>query len=169
MKLNLLVVERMILEVLCSGSLEKLKICKETGLDISLVSAVLANLNIAGVITCCGSKYSIVSEKWKEIENEVNSSENIKEEVKDLFVSLVNQYFSEKQKKFNLSVKKIWLDPFEEKILNSHLLNLQEFIKNVEKNEKYNRTRRSVSEKKVIMWGTSSYECLVRGTIQNIC
>ena len=169
---SVLVVERIVLESLSLGKLTKHQICSETGLNINLVSAILSNLFSMGIVNCSHGIYFIDKIKFEKISKEINSTENMKEEVKDLFVSMVNQYFSDlkiEDTNKNLSLKKVWLDPFEEKILNAHLFNLKEFIENVEKKRKYGGNNKKLYEKKVIMWGTSSYDGLVKTALQNIC
>ncbi len=152
---GILLVERMVLESVASGNSICHMIAEDTKLNFSLIENILIQLQEREIIIKDQSGYSIAETKdWKD---KINDKSILKEEVKELFVSLVNQYFSEEEERTKLKVRKVWLTPFEEKILKSHFYNLEEFIKGVEKQ----KSKKPQHQQRVILWGDGRYADLV--------
>jgi len=169
---GLLVVERMVLESLSRKGKNIYEMALDTGLDESLLKNIVPFFLMQNIVLYDKGIYSlnaIQNEKW--IEN-INKREHLKEEVKELFTSLVNQYFSEtkreEESEVELKVQKIWLTSSEEKIINSYLKNIENYIKNIEDERTRKPVQERLCEKKVYIWGQSAYSHLVNGAIDAI-
>lgn len=168
MKQGLLAVERMVLESMGRNLSCPYEISFDTGLELSLVGNILRHLNEHGVIDLKNDLYFINKERMKEWKETINTSESVKEEVKDLFVSLVNKYFSQEKQATQteaLGLRKIWLTPKEEKIFNSLIYNLESFVEGIQKERSKTGINQKLQDQKVIFWGHSKYNNLVQGTL----
>lgn len=163
---GLLLVERMILESLEKGEKNIADLVQDTGLKTNLICNIIAHLVMDNIIHLRKGKYYLnlaEKEKWLPL---VNNKSLIQQEVKELFISLINAHFELSEKKqYGLKVKKIWLNSMDEKILEAHFNNLNEFIENL---EKYPARRKSekLKEKRVIFWGQSFYGDLAEESLK---
>jgi hypothetical protein len=169
---GLLVVERMVLESLSRKGKNVYEIAMDTGLDESLLKNIIPFFLMQNIVLYEKGIYSLnltQNEKWIE---KINKREHLKEEVKELFTSLVNKYFCEtvdnEANAVELKVQKIWLTPSEEKIINSYLKNIENYIKNIEDERTRKPVQERLCEKKVFIWGQSDYSHLVNGAIEAI-
>lgn len=163
MKEGLLVIERIVLESISKSSKNIYEIENDTGLDNKILSNILSIFIMKNILNYRHGIYFLnmnTKDKWI---NEINSTENIQEEIKDIFISLVNRYYHEKNEDVGLKVKKVWLSSFDEKLLNAHLKNLDKFVRNIEKERrnKQIKTAKKLCEKKIIVWGHSTYSGIV--------
>ena len=144
---SLMLIERIVLESISKKEQNIYELSLDTNLEQGLLLNILPELLIKNLIKYNRGIYSINKEqslKWSET---INSKESIKEEVKELFTNLVNEFFNKEKvnnhKQTSLKVQKIWLTKDEEKALNSHLLNLENFFRHV----KQERERCPLKEK----------------------
>ncbi len=169
---GLLVVERILLESIAKGPKDIQELSVDTELSGNLLRNIVPHLLMKNIVKFHNGKYQLNTESKSEWLKIINSSDNVKEEVKDLFISLVNTYFNQEKRpandKLGLKMKKVYLTPSEEKLYNSYLYNLEEFIKGVENDRKLNPINSKVSEKKVIIWGHSNYSSLVDGILEAV-
>ncbi|MBL6990296.1 MAG: hypothetical protein ISR65_10980 [Bacteriovoracaceae bacterium] len=170
MNKGLLVVERFILESLIGEAKNFDEIQKDTKLSQSLLSNTLSILLTRNIIRYRCGNYSINKSKENQWRPIINDTKNIQEEIKDLFISLINDYFDEDQIGTLLRVRKVYLTPFEEKILKAHLSNLEEFVRNIEIEQRKptNLKTNKMHEKKLIFWGASNYLDVTQGTFKAI-
>jgi hypothetical protein len=169
---GLLIIERMIIESLSKKEKNLHEIEFDTNLNHSLLLNVLPNLLMKNLIRYKRGIYFIEKESCFLWLHEINKSENIKEEVKELFVSMVNQFYT-KEKKLalvapQLKVKKMWLTPDEELILRSHMACLEGFFNGVKESRKRSPIREKTSEQRVVIWGLSQYSDLIEGVLDAV-
>lgn len=167
MSAGLLVVERVVLESLSKKGKKFDELQADTNLKTPILLNILQNFLMRNFVSYKKGTYSLnllTKSSWLPL---VNARENIKEEVKELFVSLVNSYFkTEKKNNIDLKMKKVWLTDNEEKIYKTLLSNLENFIKNLEGNR--GGVKESISSKKVLIWGHSDYSTLVNGVLEAV-
>ncbi len=163
---GLLLVERMILESIGKKEKSIAEISLDSGLRTNLVCSLIGHLVMDNIINLKKGKYYLnfkEKEKWLPL---INDKVNIKNEVKELFISLINSHFElSEKKKYGLKIKKIWLNRFDEKILEAHFNNLNEFIENLEKYPN-RKEEEKLKEKRVIFWGQSFYGDLAEESLK---
>ncbi|HLE10580.1 MAG: hypothetical protein A2504_14050 [Bdellovibrionales bacterium RIFOXYD12_FULL_39_22] len=159
---GLLVVERIILESLQKKGKNIFEIEIDTHLDHNLLANLLPNLVMKNIVTYKNGIYFLNNQEKHNWLVSINQEENIKEEIKDIFSGLISSYF---KKEINerpcLKVKKIWLTAKEEKILDAHLHNLEEFVRNIDQDKGRDDTKNKLHEKRLIFWGYSTYSKVV--------
>ena len=159
---GLLTVERMVLESINKGKNEIKIISEDTSLGEMFVRTILSNLKDYNLIKYQKGKYSLT----EKVENlrEFNKPQNVKHEVKDLFSSLVDNYYSSEGAP-TLKMQKVWLTDFEYKVLNSYLINMEAFIKSVRKDRLLHPEEEVLAEQRIIFWGTDTYSNLINSTL----
>ncbi len=172
MRNGLLLIERMIVESLLKKDRNVYELAIDTGLNEALLLNVIPNLLMKNILHYGRGIYKINrkdSEVWLA---ELGKIESVKEEVRELFTSLLNQFFAEDLKKMNsdtsLKVQKMWLNDKEQVILNSHLKNLDLFFAGVKDKRKGHYLPAKTHEEKVVIWGMSSYSELLEGSLRAI-
>lgn len=126
MKDGLLMIERIVIESLAKKEKNIQEIEIDTNLAHGLLLNILPNLLMRNMVKYKNGTYSLDKEQCFVWLNEVNKKENIKEEAKEIFTSLVNQYFKKRfssatQAGAQLKIQKMWLTRDEEIILKSHM------------------------------------------------
>lgn len=169
---GLLVVERMVLESLSRKAKNLQEIIMDTGLEEGLLKNIIPFFLMENMVRYERGIYSLNMKENHKWMDKINQREHLKAEVKELFTSLVNQYFNEmkveKTNEVELKVQKVWLTPSEEKILNSYVKNIESFIKNIEDDRKRKPVQERLCEKKVFIWGQSDYSHLARGVLEAV-
>lgn len=174
MKDGLLIIERIVVESLSKKERNLQEIIYDTNLDHSLLLNILPNLLMKNMIRYKRGIYSIDKENCFQWLSQVNKSDNVKEEVKELFISLVNQYFKkdfEKKKpelQPQLKVQKVWLTRDEEVVLRSHMACLDGFFAGVKDSRRVKPEREKTCEQRVVIWGLSQYSDLVDGVLEAV-
>ena len=163
---GLLLVERMILESLERNEKSIAEISLDTGLRTNLVCNLVSHLVMDNIINLKRGKYFLNYDEKDNWIGLINNKAHIQSEVKELFISLINSHFELSEKKqYGLKIKKIWLNKFDEKILEAHFNNLNEFIVNLEKYPQ-RRKQEKLKEKRVIFWGQSFYGDLAEESLR---
>jgi hypothetical protein len=173
MKNGLLIIERIIIESLSKKERNLQEIIIDTNLDHSLLLNVLPNLLMKNMIRYTRGTYSIEKENCFVWLNEVNRTDHIKEEAKELFISLVNQYFKNDLEKLpaikpQLKIQKVWLTRDEDLILRSHMHGLDGFFTGVKASRRLKPEREKTCEQRVVIWGLSQYSDLVDGVLEAV-
>lgn len=173
MKDGLLIIERIIVESLSKKERNMQEIIFDTNLDHSLLLNVLPNLLMKNMIRYKRGIYSIDKENCFQWLTQVNHTDNVKEEAKELFISLVNQYFQKDDEKkqalpTQLKIQKMWLTEGEEMVLRSHMAGLEAFFNGVKASRKTKPQREKTCEQRVVIWGLSQYSDLVEGVLQAV-
>lgn len=167
MKRNVTVVERYILETLGKGAKRFGQIHEETNVDYGLLNNILSELMMENMVSFTQGRYFLNPETQNQWLPLINSSQAVGEEVRELFSTLVNDYF-EKQSDVALKVQKISMTAKEEKIFQSYLINLEKFIEDVKMERAKNPFESKLQEQKVIVWGHAGYSQLVQNTLKAV-
>jgi hypothetical protein len=168
---GLLLLERIIIESISKKEKNIQELSIDTNLEHALLLNLLPILLMKNIIKYQHGLYRIDKENsllWRE---SINHPENIKEETKELFTSLVNKYFAkdiEEKSNSVLKVKKVWLTNSEEKILNGHMVVLENFFNEVKNSRKRNPLKEKTCEQKIVIWGTSLYSELLHGVLEAV-
>jgi hypothetical protein len=170
MKDGLLIIERIIIESLSKKERNLQELIFDTNLDHSLLLNILPNLLMKNMIRYNRGTYSIEKENCLVWLAEINKSDNVKEEAKELFISLVNQYFKKDLNKkpamdAQLKIQKVWLTREEELVLRSHMLTLDGFFTGVKASRRVKPEKEKTYEQRVVIWGLSQYSDLVDGVL----
>lgn len=173
MKDGLLIIERIIVESLSKKERNLQEIIHDTNLDHALLLNILPNLLMKNMIRYTRGTYSIEKENCFQWLNEINKNDNVKEEAKELFISLVNQYFKKDFKKLpamkpQLKIQKVWLTRDEELVLRSHMASLDGFFSGVKASRRVKPEREKTCEQRVVIWGLSQYSDLVDGVLEAV-
>lgn len=173
MKDGLLIIERIIIESLSKKERNLQEIINDTNLDHALLLNVLPILLMKNMIRYTRGTYSIEKENCFQWLNEINKSDYVKEEAKELFISLVNQYFRKDVEKkpaidTQLKIQKVWLTRDEELVLRSHMASLDGFFTGVKASRRVKPEREKTCEQRVVIWGLSQYSDLVDGVLKAV-
>lgn len=161
---GLLTVERMVLESVAKGREIVCEISNDTKLTDMFVRTILSNLNDYGLVKYRRGRYSLSSDTKRL--TEFNMSSNVKLEVKDLFGSLVDNYFEKRNENQTLKMQKIWLTDLEFKILKSMMDKMQSYIISIRKDRLLRPEQEVLAEQRVIFWGTDTYTSLINKSIK---
>lgn len=164
---GLLLIERMVLESLQRRAKNFNELQDDTGLERELLRNVLKALIQSGPVANRGKVFHLDKAAKKNWIKEANAPICLKSELKELFVSLINQHFREEQK--NLKVEKIYLTDKEEQLLLAHLKSIEIFFDSI----RQERSRRplpenATKEQKVLVWGLSNYSRLVDASLSAV-
>nr|BDT26832.1 hypothetical protein BHI3_02980 [Bacteriovorax sp. HI3] len=170
---GLLMIERMVIESLSKKEKNIQEIEIDTNLSHGLLLNILPNLLMRNMVRYRSGIYSIDKDHCFEWLSEVNRKENVKEEAREIFSSLVNQYFKKEtqpssQNGPQLKIQKVWLTREEELILKSHMATLEGFFNGVKEARKYHPQREKTCEQRVVVWGLSHYSDLIEGVLQAV-
>jgi hypothetical protein len=173
MKDGLLIIERIIIESLSKKERNLQEIIMDTNLDHSLLLSVLPNLIMKNMVRYTRGIYTLEKENCFQWLNEINKEDHIKEEAKELFISLVNQYFAKSNERKaslvpQLKIQKVWLTKDEDVVLRSHMAALESFFTQVKASRKVKPEREKTCEQRVMIWGLSQYSDLVEGVLQAV-
>ena len=173
MKDGLLMIERIVIESLSKKEKNIQEIEIDTNLSHSLLLNILPNLLMRNMVQYQRGVYFIDKENCFQWLNEVNKKENVKEEAKEIFTSLVNQYFSKELKDQKaagpqLKIQKMWLTRDEEITLKSHMAALEGFFNSVKESRLQNPQKEKTCEQRVVIWGLSQYSDLVEGVLRAV-
>ncbi len=173
MKDGLLMIERMVIESLSKKEKNIQEIEIDTNLSHGLLLNILPNLLMRNMIRYKNGVYSIDKDHCFEWLSEVNKKENVKEEAREIFSSLVNQYFKKETEALvqngpQLKIQKMWLTRDEELILKSHMATLEGFFNGIKEARKYHPQREKTCEQRVVIWGFSHYSDLIEGVLQAV-
>lgn len=160
MEEGLLTVERIVLESLSRGKKNINELKFDTSLDISVLKNIIGNFVVKGMVLADERYFSLnlqTKEKWL---LQINRKENIKEEVKDLFNSISNQFFNIEtsaqyfSNQVGLKVKKVFMTREEEVIFQAILGKLTKFLDELQGTEEKGRR---LCRQSVVVYGFSPY------------
>jgi preprotein translocase subunit SecF len=172
MKDGILLIERIIIESLAKKEKNIFELEIDTNLSQGILLNILPCLIMRNYIRYGRGQYSIDKESSLTWPATINSKNSIKEEVKEMFTTMVNGHFEEAKfndsKSFEIKVQKLSLTNDEQKILNAHLVNLESFFNSVKKNRTLNPIKEKTCEQKVVIWGLSQYSDLINGALSAV-
>ena len=157
---GILIVERFVIESLYKKQKNLIELNDDTGLDKNILLNILTNLSFKKIILFKEGMYSLNYEKKEEWLEQINRPENKQQEIKEMFIALVNKYFKEGKSESNLSIRKVSLSELDEKVLNNHFKEIDHYLKNLERNKKFSTSR--TGQEKVFIWGQGSYGNLMQ-------
>lgn len=167
MKQGLLVVERMILESIGNGEKSAIAISEDTGLNHGIVLNSLQNLLLCNLVNFSTGHYTIDHDEWVKQKEKINSSENVKLEMRTLFTSMVNRYFK-KDGSTKIRYRKIYLNADEETTYNQLLKNLDQFMVESQKRRVVGRLPAKLGRQKVVIFGETEYSGVVNDIIRAV-
>lgn len=162
--MELLLTERIIIESISKDctSIREIKI--DTGLESTIVNTLVPELIIKNIVSYTDGVYSLnmkQSDLWLK---EINSFKNKKSEIKDILMASVELLDQEK----SLNMQKVFLTPFEEKILNVELKKIENFISQIQKEKRSIKVKSKTTDMKVVYWGFSNYGDLVEEDLKYV-
>lgn len=156
---GLLLIERAVLEVLSASTKTLKQITKEMDLEQDLVRNTIKSLMLEGLINYKDDGYAINQSTESVDKNKYLNNKNcIREEYLDIV---------EFTQGFN--VVKLTLDSFEEKILQLHIKNFNDFIEGVQlgvRNDVKGGTGLKLKDKKVFAFGVANYGDILKKSIR---
>jgi hypothetical protein len=173
MKTGLLSSERIVLESLGLRFKNLDELHEDTGLEKKLLVSITRNLILMALVKFQKGYYSIEESQRHNWERSATTTESIKREVSDVFVQLMNAHFKNKkaiverevQQKNCLKLRKVWLSPKEEKLLNVFFHDIERFL---EETERLHGDSGRICERRVIIWGHSTYGELLTDELSSL-
>ena len=162
--MELLLTERIIIESISKNCKTLTEIKEDTGLDSTIVHTLVPELIIKNIVTYIEGAYSLNmknSDLWLK---EINSFKNKKNEIKDILLASVELLDREK----SLNLQKVYLTPYEEKILKIELKKVESFITQIQKERRVVKEKNKTTDMKVIYWGFSNYGDLVEEDLKYV-
>lgn len=160
---GVLVVERIVLESLEKKNKTLAELAVDTKLDENLLKNILSHLINKGIIKRNKDTSYFLDldskNKWLKL---INNRTTIGFELKELFSSLVNNYFKDEMKKrTNLSMKKVYLTKKEKEALDKKFLEIDQFLAQIALERQRLPLKEVTADKQVLFWGRSIYKDLV--------
>lgn len=165
---NLLVIERYVLEALESGAQNFAQMSEATELDYALLNNILSELMTRNMVSYNRGLYSLNLAEKQDWLPRVNSKEGLDAEVKELFGSMVSHHFNSKERDHELKIQKLYMTPEEERIFQTYLINMEKFIKDVQKQQKTRGLQTRVKDQKLVVWGKANYDRVVQNTLKAV-
>ena len=158
-----LLVERMILESLAKKNKTLGLLSEDTGINENLLKIILQEMRLKGWLGFKGGEFQLIENGPSDWIGEINRSEILSNEIKELMDSIVSLYFKpELRSQQNLfKIQKLELTSDEEMLLNSHLKNLETFFQNIRSSRMKKPLKGQTKKQKVVVWASSFYEDLV--------
>jgi hypothetical protein len=154
---ELLMIERAVLESLSRKPQNLGELHDDTSLDYGLLNCLLGMLMQKNLIVYKQGKYELGEKARSGV---LNTPETIKGEIKELMASLLDNYLQKKAES-SLKIRKVWMTQKEETIFNAQLKSLEMFLQGLGR-EKSKKTR----QQKCILWAYSDYESLLQENLR---
>lgn len=155
--MELLLTERIVIESISKGPLSLDKIADDTGVEIEVINSIVPELLMKNILVYKQGLYSLNMENKESWIFEINKFSNKKKEIKDILNASINLL----ETKESLKLQKVFLTPFEEKLLKIELKKVEKFIENIRCEQVKIKNKRKTKDMKVIYWGCSDYSDLV--------
>lgn len=163
---GLLIVERIVIESLAKKAKNLNSLIEDTELSHNLLLNILPNLLMKNLISFERSMYYLNDLNIENIKKINHHKLALKNETKEIFTSLVNQYFDKDMKESSLfKMQKIFVTNEEEKVLKNHLLSLDNFINQIKERRLKSPILEKTSDKKILYWGMSNYGNLLEQSL----
>lgn len=156
--------ERLVVESLAKGEKSLNDLHHDTAIAYGLLNNIIVQLQFKEVLSYEKGKYYLKKESFS---NSSSQRESFQLELKELFMSLLNQYF-EDDRTATLRVQKVWMNDSEEKIFHSYLINMEKFLSDLQKNQYHKASTLTTKDKKVVVWGHANYSQLIEQTLKAI-
>ncbi len=166
MSLGLLIIERMVLESLNNKEKTIMQLKEDTKINEILLWNIIKSLMERSMVKKHNGHYKINTSNINNWLDKINNDNNKKEEIKELFVSLVNQYYSQHNNDTKIHLKKVYLTPRDEERLELLISAINSFLDDV-KNNQFRSSVNELSSKKIIFVGQSNYIDLVNNSLES--
>jgi hypothetical protein len=162
MATDLLLVERAVLESLAGGSKNLLALHEDTGLSMGPLNNIVGHLLHKKLIQSKQNDFSLDWNKWQLLSQELQSYQNVKEEIKESLIGLVDCATFDQPKDFPIVYKKVWLDPVEKKCFNSLAKELNGLLENAQKK----KTEKNIlGQQELVFFAHASYGAVIQEVI----
>jgi hypothetical protein len=162
--MELLLTERIIIESISKNCQTLKEIKNDTGLESTIVHTLVPELIMKNIVSYIDGKYFLNMKESKTWLKEINNLKNTKNEIKDILLASVELLEKEK----SLNMKKVYLTPYEEKILNIELSKVEKFISQIQRERSLVKGNNRTTDMKVIYWGFSNYGDLVEEDLKYV-
>ncbi len=164
---SLLLVERFTLESLSKGEKKFSDLREDLGLSDGILKSILSEMLSKNWISYQRGFYSLNFSNQNFWANELTQKESLNLELKELFSSMVEM--CQRQNAGVLKVQKVHLTDDEEKILNAHLANLENFFKGIKEQRRRKPMSNTFTQKeKVVVWAQGVYRDLIRSNLEAV-
>lgn len=147
----MLLFERLVLESLQKKAKNIQRLSADINLNGKIIDNVLSKFQEINLIQKSKENISLNLTNLKDYLKGQNQ-ESLKYELRELFTYIIDLYCAEGKSKFKL--RKVYLTPGEEKILQSYWYTIEKFIKNIEQEK---RNEAPLVNHKVVFWGEANY------------
>ncbi len=166
MRKSATLIERIILESLAKKDRDLKELGEDTGLAESFLKVILQQMLHKGWLLYSRGSYSLLIEEELGWVDSINDKKALALEIKELMTSMVEMYFKENQGL--LKVQKLNLSEEEEKTLNIHLKNLDQFFQSVRSEKSKKPKLDSTKKQRVVVWGSGLYSDVLGANLQAI-
>ena len=159
---GILLIERAILEALEKKTMTEIELINEIGVEKKFILNSIRSLIIDKLIQFDGHGYSLKEIVESEMKTDLSNSENEQSEEKLDMVQFFDQ----------LKIEKLYMDSFEEKLLQIHLKNFYDFIHGIKLAEKKGFKKTSeykTCDRKVIFVGSGRYGDILTKSLELSC
>lgn len=161
-----MLVERVVLESLAKGDKRIDELSEDTGLKEGMLVSLTEQMQRKGWLKCEKGLFSLQLDTENNWLHEINKKENLNIETKELMNSMAELYF--KGNEGLLKVQKLMLNEQEERVLNSHLKNLESFFQNVRNERKRKPSLERTEKQRIVIWGAGFYRDLLKMNLQAV-
>lgn len=147
---TLLIWERIVLESLARSPKNQKGLEDDTSIKKNILPKITTGLMQKKIIVQKDGRYFLGP----------NPDQQVAEEIKDLFSTLVNTYYAGKNRSV-LRLKKCYFTPEEHKIFKAYLYSIEALIENVQKERCIRPVKSKICEQEVIVWGHTRYSNLL--------
>lgn len=165
---GLLLIERIVIESLVKKELSFKEIENETAIQEIILGDILESLMRKKIVINKFGIFKLNTENMKTWDSQINQPYKLKEEIKEVVVTMVNKAFHEKKSESQLKLQKIWLTQNESLELNEHLLKIERFFNNIKLLRANRPEKEKLHEQKVVLWGVANYSEIVKGVFESV-
>jgi hypothetical protein len=165
--MSLLIIDRLILESLQKRERTLNELEGDTGLNIGLLMNLLNHLIMKNIVLYKKGVYSLNLENKSSWIPLLKNKDNLKDEVKEIFSSMVNLHFRE-DKGEQIKLKKIWLTRDEKKMVESKFNEIESFFNQILESRKKLPRKENTCEKEIFVWGVTPYSEVVNNLLDAV-
>jgi len=143
--------ERIVLESLAKAPKTEKELENDTSVKKNILTKIIQGLMQKDIIVQKENKYFLGNN---------TANYQVAEEIKDIFSTLVNNYYAGKKRSV-LKLKKCYFTPEELKIFQAYLYSIEALIENVQKERAIRPVKNKICEQKVILWAYAQYASLL--------
>ena len=161
MNKTLSILERIVIESLNKTPKNLILLSNDTGIRMNILENIVKELVAIEFIFFNDDIYKLNITKIKNWMKGSHASSSQKSELRSLFDLVVSNYQMNNKLENKLKLQKVYLTYEEERIYNEHLAQLEDFIKQVNRNRKIDEIKFNTNQESVIYWGHTEYSNLI--------